>query len=119
MKRDMNLVRTILLKVESAPHGFATANLQIEGFNEEQIGYHSALLIEAGLADGVDFQCQESESPQAQINRLTWAGHEFLDAAREQGRWNQARELLEKHGGAPIQVWTGVLTKLVLNSLSL
>ena len=119
MKRDMDLVRAILLAVEEHDHGFAPDDLEIDGFTEEQIAYHAFIMMEGGLLEGIDMTTRGSESPEAAIRHLTWAGHEFLDAAREPARWNQAKEVIKKVGGATLAVWTAVLTELVKKSVGL
>lgn len=119
MKRDMDLVRSILMTVEEHQHGFAPRDVAFEGFTEEQIGYHAYIMIEGGLVEGADVTTRGSDSPEAIITRLTWAGHEFLESAREPSRWKQAKELIKPVGGASIAVWTAVLTDLVKKNLGL
>ena len=119
MKRDMDLVRSILIEVEKQPSGFASQEIHLEGYTDEQVGYHASIMHEAGLVHAVDVTVLSGTSPQAVITRLTWHGHEFLDAAREPTRWQQARDLVDRFSGAPIQVWTHVLTELVKRSVGL
>ena len=117
MKRDMDLIRKILLTVESEEHGFVPhKKIEIEGYTQEEIGYHAFLLGEAGLAEVTVSSHHHSESPSANILRLTWEGHEFLDAARDNNIWNQAKD---KIGSAAIQVWMTVLSSFILNRIGL
>ena len=37
---------------------------------------------------------------QSTNGRLTWQGHEFLDAARNEDRWNQAKKTISEKGGS-------------------
>src|SRR6476660_1465967 len=90
MKRDMDLIRKIMLAVEEHEHGFAPRQIVIEGYTKEQIGYHNYLIINAGLGDGPDLTHLRSESPEHDLRYLTFAGHEFLDAARDDTRWRKA-----------------------------
>ena len=119
MKRDMDLVRAILLAVEEHDHGFAPDELEIDGYTQEQIAYHASIMIDGGLVEGIDQTTGGSESPEAAIRHLTWAGHDFIAAAREPTRWNQAKEAVKKVGGATFAVWTAVLTELVKKNLGL
>jgi hypothetical protein len=119
MKRDMDLIRKILLKVESEEHGFAPEKMEIDGYTQEQIEYHAVLLGEAGLAEIVNVTAFRNKSPQAKVIRLTWAGHEFLDSARENNIWNQAKDKINKIGGATIPIWTALLTELIKKQLGL
>lgn len=118
MKRDMDLIRKMLLTIESDEHGFAP-EIEIQGYTQEEIGYHAILLGEAGLAIVADMTCAGSKSPQGMINRLTWAGHEFLDAARENRIWNQAKDKINQIGGATIQIWIAILTELIKKKLGI
>ena len=110
----------MLLEIEGSEHGFAPSNFKLEGYTEEQIGYHATLLGEAGLAKVIDVTCMGSPSPEGIIRCLTWEGHEFIDSARENTIWNQAKELITTQvGGAAIAVWTAVLTSYVQKKLGL
>ena len=118
MKRDMDLIRAMLLAVEADPHGFVSV-LKIPGYTQEQIGYHACLLGEAGLAHIVDITADGSNSPEAIVTSLTWAGHEFLDAARENTIWEQAKDKIKRIGGASLPIWTALLTALLKQQLGL
>ena len=118
MKRDMDLIRAMLLAIEADPHGFAP-KIEIHGYTQEEIGYHATLLGEAGLANVIDVTCEESKTPVALVERLTWAGHEFLDTARENRIWNQAKDTITKIGGASLQIWVMVLTGFIKKELGL
>lgn len=98
MKRDLDLCRTILLAIESQPHGFAD-ELQIEGYSEEQVGYHVYLLGEAGLLKTLERTGINSHSPQALPVNLTWRGHEFLDASKDESLWAKAKAKVIKPAG--------------------
>jgi hypothetical protein len=117
VKRDMDLIRAILLAVESCSSGLAP-KIEIHDYTQEQINYHVYLLGEAGLAK-VHNITPDGGSPAALISSLTWAGHEFLDASRENKIWNLAKDSINKVGGATIQIWTAVLTSLIQKQLGL
>jgi len=111
MIRDLDLCRQILFALEDGSLGSDPNNIAIEGFdNVQQIAYHCHLLIEAGLVRG---DIMESGGygvpPDARPYGLTWAGHEFLDSARPQSRWDEARTIIGKIGGASLQIWIKVL----------
>ena len=118
MKRDMDLIRAILLTIEEEPHGFAP-KIEISGYTQEEIDYHAILLGEAGLAKVVEVTAFGDKSPQGTVTQLTWAGHEFLDSARENKRWNQAKDMISKVGGASIQIWMMLLSELIKKNLGI
>lgn len=86
MQRDMELVRQILFAVANSPHGYVTSKLSVEGYSDEQAGYHILLLMDAGLVRGLDASETNSTTPKGIIERLTWQEHEFLEAAGDEGR---------------------------------
>ncbi|HDI3142528.1 hypothetical protein BC490_18530 [Vibrio parahaemolyticus] len=86
MKRDMELIRKLLLTIEENPR-----QLEVEGYDKNQVKYHALLLIEAGFLDGnvSDTLANTSVVPTfVSVNRLTWDGHEFLDNIRKEEVWN-------------------------------
>jgi hypothetical protein len=113
----MDLVRTILMRIEDSPSGWATYPFGIAGFTAEQVGYHARIMMEDGLIEGVDVTNFESKGPEVIARALTWKGHEFLDLARDQKRWGQAKATIGKVGSAPISVWMKVLSDLMLKEL--
>jgi hypothetical protein len=98
MKRDMDLCRQILLAIEG------DENPTGEDDPGDRVGHHVWLLWSAGLVDG--FDCTTgNQHPVAQANCLTWAGHEFLDASRNEGVWNKAKSaVLTATGGASLDL---------------
>ena len=115
MKRDMDLIRKMLLAMEADASGFVSQTIEIPDYTQEEINYHAILLGEAGLA--VVSETKTRDGSIAIVDRLTWAGHEFLDTSRENKTWNQAKDVIAKVGGASIQIWTTVLTELVKKNL--
>ncbi len=114
MKRDMQLIRKMVLAAEDSPDGYAPRPLRIEGYSADVIGYHAHLMIEAGLARGAETTHLESSGPEAIITALTWDGHEFADAAQDETRWKKAMGIVKEKGGTvTIGVLTSVLTSLM------
>jgi hypothetical protein len=99
VKRDMDLIRKIVLAVEDAPTGYAP-KLAFDGYDNETVSYHAYLMIQAGLATGVEVTHQRSPGPEAILTGLTWEGHEFADAARDETRWKKAMGIVQEKGGA-------------------
>ena len=104
MKRDMDLVRKILLTLESIqlPMGAivfidpSDAEYQIDGYSIDQIDYHVNLICAAGFVDtgggalpmtGIAFR------------GLTWEGHEFVDSIRNDEVWEKTQRGFREAGG--------------------
>jgi hypothetical protein len=95
----MELVRQILLKLEEHPHGFAP-RLEVPGFTDEQIGYHAAIMGEAGLLHARPITAHGASSPSALPIYLTWAGYEFLASAKDESTWKKGTSLVMSKAGA-------------------
>jgi Hypothetical protein (DUF2513) len=114
----MDIVRTILLRIEASPLGWTVNHFGIEGFTREQVVYHAHIMREDGLIEVVDGANFESKALEVMPHSLTWKGHEFLDLARDLNRWYKAKAIISKIGTAPISVWTKVLNDLILRDLA-
>ncbi len=118
MKRDMDLIREILLQVEQSTD-VSRLEIEVGDIDKIVIGYHQHIIIDAGLAEGVDQTNLGDTNPQAKIASLTWKGHEFLDAARDPSTWENAKDRAGKVGGVSLQVMTSILTELIKEKLGL
>ncbi len=130
MKREMDLVREILLAVEQMPYAGATGSLapsefKLDGRTTPEVCYHTTLLAEARLIEvaylgsdtiGRDETGTELEEQKVIPIRLTWEGHEFLDNARDVTRWSEARD---RAGGAGFRVLTAILVDLPKKAVGL
>jgi hypothetical protein len=88
MKRDIDLVRTLLIKIEALPDTNGHP-VSVEGHDPAEICEHLKLAQEAGL---IEARFLPGGTECAAL-RLTWAGHEFLDAARENRIWEKAKAM--------------------------
>jgi len=99
MKRDWDTIREILTTLEKTTTSCNT--LQLSDFPSEQaesISYHTELLIEAGLIDGEMTKSMGRNVPEFLITRLTWNGHEFLDAINNDTVWEKTKKSFSKSG---------------------
>jgi len=119
MKRDMDLVRKIMMIMNEHEHGNAPRRIEIEGYSAEQIAYHCFIMDEAGLIQAADCSSMSSTSPEAIPIRLTWDGHEFIENASNENIWNQTKGAVAKVGDVSFSVWASVLSKVVLDNLGL
>jgi DNA-binding transcriptional ArsR family regulator len=115
MKRDMELVRQVLLQTEQSTSVDDVIDLNIEGYSPQEISYHVKILFEAGLLDARDCgDRRELWKPRS----LTWDGHEFLDAARNETVWKKTTEIVKDKGGSvPFEVLKDLLIKGVATLL--
>jgi hypothetical protein len=76
------------------------------------------LIIEAGLAEGIDDTDLGSNHKTALLTELTWDGHDFLDDARLEKNWAKAKKVCEKAGSFSLEVMKSVLTKIIIQAAS-
>ena len=116
MKRDMDLARLILLEIEDRSWDETGRPLKIDGYSDESVSYQIKLMGEAGLIKTRDFS---SGSGLCYLpGSLTWFGHDFLDAARQESRWKQAMSLVrEKAGTVTFEIVKEVLVALARSQL--
>lgn len=109
MKRDMDIIRMLLIQQETgeAPPELAT-------YPEDLVVYNVALMKDAGLIEAAIAEGGDGSPIGAAIIRMTWAGHDFLDAARDDTVWRKAKENLLKPGVS----WTFELLKETLKALA-
>jgi hypothetical protein len=81
MKRDLELVRKILLALEVYGHGFGPAALTVAGYDQAVIEHHVSLLTQEHLI---------------QNNAITWTGHDFLAIVRNGVVWATVTALEEQ-----------------------
>lgn len=119
MKRDMDLIREILLWMEKQETG---RNIDwvydIPERTKESIQYHAHLMAQAGLIDAVNVTYLEDHTPQSKPMSLTWAGYEFLDAIRKDTIWEKAKnKAISTTGGIGFSLLVEVLKREGLRRL--
>jgi len=97
MKRDMDLIRKILLDLEKQDGSGLWIKVSIEDHSEDEINYHLRLLKDAGFIEASVLSAGVRSI--VQPIRLTWSGHEFLNAARSSKLWDAAKEFAQKTTG--------------------
>jgi Hypothetical protein (DUF2513) len=93
MKRDMDIIRLLLIEQETGERPE-----ELNWQDEKLVVYNIALMLDAGLIEGKIIPDTCGNPTAAVIIRMTWAGHDFLDSARDPTIWNKAKERLLKPG---------------------
>ena len=89
----MEIIRQLLLQVEEDRY-----SQDVPGYEPADVAYNAALILEQGLANGPDPIRMHGHIVRVDLDSLTWAGHDFLDAARDETIWNKAKEKFMKPG---------------------
>src|SRR5512138_3797220 len=109
MKRDWNLIRQLLLNVESG-----IFKEVVDGYTEYQVRYHYWLLGDSGLMNVIDISLADSPLPQASPRALTSAGQDFVNLARNEVIWMQAMNKAATVGGSvPFDILKSLLADMV------
>ena len=118
MKRDMDLVRKILLALEEHSEADSIFELTIPDCEQEVVGYHVMLMAEGGLIQAEDVS--DMTDCDWWPRRLTWAGHDFLDSARDNSIWNRAKAKIGSTiGSASFDVFKSLLVKFGSEAMDL
>lgn len=107
MKRDMDLIREILLAVERLDTGKGEdVEVSVDDIEPHVLAAHVRLLAEAGFLDAHEIPDDADEFSHFIPTRLTWSGHEFLDLVRDPEVWRRTKAGAAKAGGAGIEfIW--------------
>ncbi len=112
MKRDMSLVRKLILSLEDIALPIESDELDLE-VDQDSIDCHLRLMIEAGLITGT------TTRGGVIVSRLTWAGHDFADASRDDVVWKKAiRHIGERTKSVTFDVLISVLKGILTKTLS-
>lgn len=116
MKRDMDLVREILLFVEKHCGEYShRVDSEAMGKHDEMddvIRVHISILKEHGFLNGSLSRAGWT------VNRLTWEGYELLDNIRDISRWSKIKAGIEKVGGFSMGVLQSVSSALASQAAS-
>lgn len=124
MKRDMDVVRRILLEIEeTGTCNTDTVNLKFlngeqptpEEIREHAItDYHYLLLVDAGFIRTLENKYW--------VKGLSWEAHDFLDAVREETRWDRVKQHFVDQGkdvsSMPLQVVKDVAMRFLTDLAS-
>lgn len=102
MERNMGLIRDILLEIEQQPDRHVWFSLQFDGFAPQEIDYHLLLLEDAGFIRLTRKTASNEDT--VFCGRLTWQGHEFLEAVKSDERWARLKAAMDDAGGFVAEV---------------
>lgn len=108
MRRDMDLIRELVLKLEALPvpaggvchvHG-ADKALSVDGHTPDEIEYHLSLIEQSGLLNISDARPTYG----VVFRGLTPAGHDFADAVRDPMIWKKTKDGALAAGGWTLEL---------------
>ncbi len=104
MKRDMDLIRSILLKVEADCKPMSVTSFMSDDFKEHDwktVRGHMQLLEDARYF----YECEQALSgDKHSVWGITWAGHDFLDTVRNDEIWEMTKDRAKAAGGFTVEL---------------
>ena len=94
MKRDLELIRHILLTLEASDysHRVYIENFVTDEYSLETISYHINLLLDCNYIDATPIPIVRCHYIQFNVHRITSQGHDYLDSIRDDTIWKQTKE---------------------------
>lgn len=98
MKRDMDLIRRILFKIEDdyIPGNNVLEKLKIEGFSMQVIAEHCSLLFEVGFIDKYILLCADDGLYGLFIGNLSNKGYNYLETIRMENTLEATKKEVKK-----------------------
>lgn len=115
MKRDMDVIRQLLLVVEALHPGEweVDKHFKIDEISRSAMREYVKLLNEANYTE-INVSDYVSGGYSIHSARLTWQGHDFLETIRNDTVWEETKAVVGKTGGGMvISVVKSVATKLL------
>jgi hypothetical protein len=86
MKRDIDVIRELMLKLESLPMEYGdnahiapdSPGVLVDGYSFDQIAGHLDLIVQAGFID----RSRSHPAIGFMFRGLSWSGYDFLDSVR-------------------------------------
>lgn len=110
----MDLIRNILLRIEDYSKPTGWVSITIDGYTDSVISYHIKLLAQAGLIEA--YNGSDSAGFDWKAKSLTWEGHEFLDAARNNKIWEKTKAVIKSKAlGTSFEIVKEVLKEITVS----
>jgi hypothetical protein len=102
VKRDFDLIRSILLHIEESPHHLSgDYEYHFDHSDQDAVANALELLAEKSLIIS-EYSPTSGSHPSdwhAEV-RMTWEGHDFLDSVRDPKIWKLTKDGAKQAGGA-------------------
>jgi hypothetical protein len=126
MKLEVDLVRLLLLHIEEhATRPISNLdNIEIEGWNTDQIDYHVVQLEDAGFIEASidivpDNEDRSLEHVTYSVRRLTYKGHEFVETVRDDTTWRKVKEKAKAAGAMTLPALVQIGTAFIKSQIGL
>ncbi len=120
MKLNHDCVRELLLLLEKKlefSNDVDLLDISIGNFSEEEITYTAMKLNEAQYINA-KFIKDVSGQVYGEIYSITWEGHKFLDAIRDNQVWSKTKNALKKIGSCALDVVGRIASAVVVSQIN-
>lgn len=118
MKRDMDLVRRILIEAEKSDYPLSADVFVDSQTSRELVGYHMEIMQEAGLIRASIMHDFSGMYAEATVDYLTWDGQEYLANIKSEKVWNRVKTTVaSKLGDAGFDVFKNLASKFATDIL--
>ena len=118
MKRDLDYIRELLLKIEDGTKVFETIDDETAAHlgmgptglsrqDGEKLVEHLGLIEDAGFVE------MQRSSGAIYVQRMTWVGHDFLDSVRDPEIWKKTKDGATAAGGFTVELLRDLAKGLV------
>ena len=114
MKRDMDLIRSLLLQIEGGEKEFnATTDDVNEIMGEKPTGLtrdeSEKLYNHLDLAETAGFiEISRKIGHTLYVEKITWEGYDFIDSVRDQVIWDMTKKSVKEAGGFSVDILKAV-----------
>lgn len=100
MKRDLDLIREILIKAEDAKDAVTDCDLVTPEHPIGEVAFNVELMQDRGLIEATVERAGLNNEPYAiDVARITWEGYDCLDAIRSRKVWEKAKRAISSAVG--------------------
>ena len=123
MKRDLDLIRDMMLRIEACHP--KDGKITSETFkdlcdDEEKVAFHLFLLYDVGFIVAEPVSHSKMRCSDYIVEYLTFIGCDYLDSIRDQSVWNSIKEKLRRIGGnATLDILTDLASSLLREQLGM
>ena len=121
MKRDIDLLRVILMQVESEGQAEEPLlhTMGIEGLDQALVNEHVKLLIDSGYLEGEYKYSTNNRILLTSIRGLTPKAYDFIDNIRNESLWRSIKERITATSGtASLPIIEHIAHQLVLAAIT-
>jgi Hypothetical protein (DUF2513) len=103
MKRDMDVLRQILLEVESW-NDLGPKTVTIDGIDDMRLNRGVEMLYDEKYLEGIASSPYQSQYKRIAVRDLSMKGHDFLDSIRDPDVWNRTKQGALDAGGFTMDI---------------